>query len=160
MTIRSIARNLQGWKRRPRFNTPGLGLALVLFLAAALLMILTRGSTAPAPSPRPAPPASPASPARAPKLEPVPLPVPSSIPVPEPAPVETRAGCPQGCDVPPPGCTIKGNLSWDGEKIYHRPGWQSYHATEIDPGRGERWFCTEEEARANGWRRSKHAPKE
>jgi endonuclease YncB( thermonuclease family) len=50
------------------------------------------------------------------------------------------------------GCNIKGNLSGDGERIYHVPGSSSYDNTSIDERRGERWFCTEAEARAAGWR--------
>lgn len=53
------------------------------------------------------------------------------------------------------GCLIKGNISENGH-IYHVPGSRSYNATKIDELRGERWFCTEEEAMAAGWR----APKE
>ncbi|MGQ9493230.1 MAG: sunset domain-containing protein [Anaerolineae bacterium] len=65
-------------------------------------------------------------------------------------------GCPQGCLTPPPGCVIKGNISSStGEKIYHMPGQRYYDQTTIDPSKGERWFCTEEEAIANGWRKSK-----
>ncbi|MGC8786670.1 MAG: thermonuclease family protein [Anaerolineae bacterium] len=66
------------------------------------------------------------------------------------------AGCPQGCITPPPGCVIKGNISSStGEKIYHMPGQRYYDQTTIEPEKGERWFCTEEEAIANGWRKSK-----
>ena len=65
------------------------------------------------------------------------------------------SGCPAGCTTPPTGCNIKGNISYDtGEKIYHLPGQEFYSATTINPAYGERWFCTEEEARANGWRKS------
>lgn len=68
----------------------------------------------------------------------------------------TPAGCPQGCTTPPPGCVIKGNISSSsGEKIYHVPGQRYYEQTKIEPEKGERWFCTEEEAIANGWRKSK-----
>lgn len=63
--------------------------------------------------------------------------------------------CPQGCITPPPGCLIKGNINKSGERIYHVPGGQYYDKTTIDPSTGERWFCTEEEAIANGWRKSK-----
>ena len=62
--------------------------------------------------------------------------------------------CPEGCLEPPPGCLIKGNISSSGVAIYHVPGQSSYDETIIDPGKGERWFCTEDEAVANGWRRS------
>lgn len=65
------------------------------------------------------------------------------------------SGCPQGCITPPVGCAIKGNISKSGERIYHMPGQRYYDQTTIDPDKGERWFCTEEEAQANGWRKSK-----
>ena len=52
-------------------------------------------------------------------------------------------------------CTIKGNISSKGERIYHPPGCRYYNATVIDTNRGERWFCTEAEAVAAGWRRTK-----
>ena len=32
------------------------------------------------------------------------------------------------------------------------PGSPSYANTKIDESKGERWFCTEAEARAAGWR--------
>ena len=52
-------------------------------------------------------------------------------------------------------CVIKGNISSKGERIYHVPGGEYYDATRIDTSKGERWFCTEAEAVAAGWRRSK-----
>ena len=52
-------------------------------------------------------------------------------------------------------CLIKGNLSSKGERIYHPPGCRYYNSTNIDPKRGERWFCSEQEAVAAGWRRTK-----
>ena len=51
-------------------------------------------------------------------------------------------------------CAIKGNIARDGERIYHIPGGRYYEATVIDQVRGERWFCTEAEAVAEGWRKS------
>ena len=53
------------------------------------------------------------------------------------------------------GCLIKGNISSSGEKIYHLKTGQYYQRTKISLSKGERWFCTEEEARKNGWRKSK-----
>jgi endonuclease YncB( thermonuclease family) len=50
------------------------------------------------------------------------------------------------------GCYIKGNVNSDGERIYHTPDSPYYADTEIDESRGERWFCTEAEARAARWR--------
>jgi len=50
-----------------------------------------------------------------------------------------------------PDCCFKGNISKSG-RICHVPGSASYAQTQIDTSRGERWFCTEGEARAAGWR--------
>lgn len=52
-------------------------------------------------------------------------------------------------------CNIKGNISKSGEKIYHMPGQRYYSKTVINTSAGERWFCSEAEARAAGWRKSK-----
>ncbi len=53
------------------------------------------------------------------------------------------------------GCNIKGNVSTKGERIYHVPGQKYYNDTVIQSSHGERWFCSEAEARAAGWRKSK-----
>jgi hypothetical protein len=53
------------------------------------------------------------------------------------------------------GCTVKGNISASGERIYHVPGQQFYSRTTINRLRGERWFCSEEAAREAGWRKAK-----
>ena len=52
-------------------------------------------------------------------------------------------------------CQIKGNISRSGKRIYHVPGGQWYERTRIDTSKGERWFCSDAEARAAGWRRAK-----
>ena len=52
-------------------------------------------------------------------------------------------------------CNIKGNVSTQGERIYHMPGDKYYEDTRISASHGERWFCSEEEARAAGWRRAR-----
>ena len=49
-------------------------------------------------------------------------------------------------------CAIKGNISRKGDKIYHLPGIRDYDRTVIDTNSGERMFCSEDEARAAGWR--------
>jgi len=51
-------------------------------------------------------------------------------------------------------CVIKGNVSGGG-RIYHLPGQRDYAATVIRESRGERWFCSEAEARNAGWRRAR-----
>jgi endonuclease YncB( thermonuclease family) len=52
-------------------------------------------------------------------------------------------------------CQIKGNISRSGERIYHVPGGRDYGPTRIDKSKGERWFCSEDEARKAGWRGSR-----
>lgn len=54
------------------------------------------------------------------------------------------------------GCQIKGNISRNGTRIYHVPGQQDYDKTRISESNGERWFCTEDEAQAAGWRRARN----
>ena len=48
------------------------------------------------------------------------------------------------------GCNIKGNHSRRGDKIYHLPGRPYYEETVP-----ERMFCSEAEARAAGFRKSR-----
>ncbi|WP_233252458.1 thermonuclease family protein [Maritimibacter sp. 55A14] len=55
---------------------------------------------------------------------------------------------------PQADCRIKGNISGNG-RLYHLPGSRWYGDTRIDTARGERWFCSEAEARAAGWRRAR-----
>jgi endonuclease YncB( thermonuclease family) len=52
-------------------------------------------------------------------------------------------------------CVIKGNISKSGERIFHVPGNRYYDKTIIDERSGERWFCSESEAIAAGWRPAK-----
>ena len=53
--------------------------------------------------------------------------------------------------VPGSGCNIKGNVSQKtGERIYHLPGQRYYRDTVVSFRRGERWFCSEAEARQAG----------
>jgi micrococcal nuclease len=70
-----------------------------------------------------------------------------------PSPTTAAGACDySGTDQP----LIKGNISLTtGEKIYHVPGGYYYDDTVIDEAKGERWFCTEAEAVAAGWRKSK-----
>ncbi|MBO9449303.1 thermonuclease family protein [Tropicibacter sp. R16_0] len=56
----------------------------------------------------------------------------------------------------PANCRIKGNISAKGERIFHRPGQPHYSRTRISPAKGERWFCTVDEARRAGWRAAKN----
>lgn len=56
--------------------------------------------------------------------------------------------------IAPQGCPIKGNITKRG-RIYHTPWSRWYRKVRISPGRGERWFCSENEALAAGWRAAK-----
>lgn len=60
----------------------------------------------------------------------------------------------QIADAGPLGCSIKGNISRSGRRLYHTPDGHSWADTVIDTSAGERWFCTESEARAAGWERA------
>ena len=73
----------------------------------------------------------------------------SSIVSPTPSAVSPAAASKQSG-----ACDIKGNISRTGERIYHMPGQKYYARTRVSTGKGERWFCSEYEARAAGWRRS------
>ncbi|XHH31003.1 thermonuclease family protein [Xanthomonas euroxanthea] len=54
----------------------------------------------------------------------------------------------------PAHCAIKGNISSKGSKIFHMPGQRDYQRTSISPAKGERFFCTSQEAISAGWRRA------
>lgn len=61
--------------------------------------------------------------------------------------------CTNGCSVAPdPSCAIKGNVNSKKDRIYHVPGWRDYNRTNVKPEEGDRWFCTEAEAIAAGFR--------
>ena len=49
-------------------------------------------------------------------------------------------------------CNIKGNISSSGNKLFHSPACPDYAAVEINQSAGERYFCSEDEAYAAGWR--------
>lgn len=70
------------------------------------------------------------------------------------APWEWRAGkrLKKGGSNSVSGCVIKGNINSKGIRIYHTPSSPWYSRTKVSPAKGERWFCSEEEARAAGWR--------
>jgi len=53
---------------------------------------------------------------------------------------------------------IKGNVNGRGERIYHKPGDQTYDRVNMARcdhnmcAKGKRWFCSDAEAEAAGWR--------
>jgi phosphatidylserine/phosphatidylglycerophosphate/cardiolipin synthase-like enzyme len=53
---------------------------------------------------------------------------------------------------PSSGCAIKGNVNREGERIFHMPGTRNYERVRMNIGTGKRWFCSEDQAVAAGWR--------
>jgi endonuclease YncB( thermonuclease family) len=51
----------------------------------------------------------------------------------------------------PDGCPIKGRITGSG-RVYVMPWSPDYERGRIQKARGERWFCSEEEALAAGWK--------
>ena len=78
--------------------------------------------------------------------------LPTSTPVPTYKPTLPPTHTPVPAD-----CRIKGNISGD-ERVYHTPDSPWYNRTEIDASKGERWFCSAQEAEAAGWRAPKRTP--
>jgi micrococcal nuclease len=55
-----------------------------------------------------------------------------------------------------PKCNIKGNISRDDGGIYSFPGCSSYNNIKIEKFLGDEWFCSEKEAKASNFRKSKN----
>jgi endonuclease YncB( thermonuclease family) len=51
-------------------------------------------------------------------------------------------------------CSIKGNLSRNGARIYHMPDQKFYPKIDMSKNGDRRWFCSPEEAEAAGYRKS------
>lgn len=66
-----------------------------------------------------------------------------------------RTQTPQAAGPTDAACPIKGNIGRSGTRIYHTPGQAFYARTVIRTEHGERWLCSEAEARAAGWRRAR-----
>jgi hypothetical protein len=75
--------------------------------------------------------------------------VPSAA-VPNTAPPATPTGARTAC----PPCCVKGDITERGELVYHIPGGALYNSVVIGDRPGERWFCSELDAQAAGWRKS------
>lgn len=83
-----------------------------------------------------------------PTVTPVPEVVPEVVPaeevgevVPDPTPV-------------PPCEIVKGNINRAGEKIYFTEESINFKNVKIDEAAGEKFFCSEDEAVAAGWRKA------
>lgn len=69
-------------------------------------------------------------------------------------PAQPQKEKPKPTEKPKGSCDIKGNISSSGEKIYHVPGGAFYDKTDITPSKGEKYFCSTQEAETAGWRAS------
>ncbi|GBF97172.1 hypothetical protein Rsub_10359 [Raphidocelis subcapitata] len=119
------------------------------------------GGGAPAPAQAPAPQQWAPAPAQAPALQqaaPAPAPAPGAprsyadaLKAPA-APAAPAAAAPNSGSGGGSGCAIKGNIGSRGDKIYHLPGQGEYDAVKIETNKGEKYFCSEKEAQAAGFR--------
>ncbi|OGK64525.1 hypothetical protein A2313_04735 [Candidatus Roizmanbacteria bacterium RIFOXYB2_FULL_41_10] len=53
------------------------------------------------------------------------------------------------------GCLIKGNLDPNDRRFYHLPGFRHYSQIVMNLDKGDRWFCTEPDAIAAGFKRAR-----
>lgn len=64
------------------------------------------------------------------------------------------------CTAEQVGCVIKGNFhQGTKDRIYHLPECYNYKQININPNEGDRWFCSEAEAEAAGFSKSKDCPR-
>ena len=55
-------------------------------------------------------------------------------------------------------CIIRGKIAADGNRFYYVPTDPTYDTLIVNPSQGDRTFCSDEEARAAGWRRPGQDP--
>ena len=55
-------------------------------------------------------------------------------------------------------CRIKGIVTEGGERFYYGPLDNGFDSMKVDPRRGDRLFCSDDEARRAGWRRKGEKP--
>lgn len=67
--------------------------------------------------------------------------------------------CTQEANPNNPQCAIKANVTTHGRPTYHFPGCQTYSTTKLELHHGDRWFCTEKEAKAAGFRKAQTCPR-
>ena len=53
-------------------------------------------------------------------------------------------------------CDIIGNMN-GSSRIYHCPGWRDYNKINMNPDEGDRFFCSEAEARSAGFREPEYS---
>lgn len=53
----------------------------------------------------------------------------------------------------PESCSIKGSIDAQGNKVFYVPSDEEYAEIEVDTSRGARFFCSDDEAMLEGWKR-------
>ena len=51
-------------------------------------------------------------------------------------------------------------MSADGDRLYYVPTDQAYQSVAVELSKGDRFFCSDEQARQAGWRREGQTPVE
>lgn len=70
-------------------------------------------------------------------------------------PSEWRAGkrLPGPADSPAEVCDVKGIVTEEGHRVYYVPTDKDYDGLTVTAARGERYFCSDDEAELAGWKR-------
>lgn len=72
----------------------------------------------------------------------------------EPQPTGTPdPRCRDGCETPPPGCVVKGDIENNGSRFFYLPNDFGYSTVNVDIAKGDRWFCAMADAQGAGWAR-------
>ena len=61
--------------------------------------------------------------------------------------------CRDGCETPPPGCVVKGDVEDNGTRYFYLPNDEGYARVNVNIAGGDRWFCAHTDAQAAGWTR-------
>ncbi len=60
--------------------------------------------------------------------------------------------CRDGCETPPSGCVVKGDVE-SGTRFFYLPNDDGYAGVRVNTDEGDRWFCALNDAQAAGWTR-------
>jgi hypothetical protein len=61
--------------------------------------------------------------------------------------------CHNGCETPPAGCVVKGDVEPNGAHFFYLPNDAGYNSVRVERAKGDRWFCAVGDAQAAGWTR-------
>jgi uncharacterized protein YgiM (DUF1202 family) len=61
--------------------------------------------------------------------------------------------CRNGCETPPAGCVVKGDVEPNGAHFFYLPNDAGYTQVRMELAKGDRWFCAVSDAQAAGWTR-------